>query len=590
MNNFWKVFFASILGVFFAFGLVIFLVFGSFSLAFSSFKTEAPTIVENSILHIDFKSEIPDRTSSNPLSNFDFSSMQSNKSIGLNDVLKSIDKAKTDDNIKGIFIDISVMSSGMATTEEIRNALIDFKESEKFIIAYSDVLSQTAYYLASVADKIYLNPQGAIDWKGLYSQVMFFKGALEKLGVEVQVFRHGKFKSAIEPYILDKMSEENKLQTLTYVKSLWDHLVEGIAETRDISVEELNLYADNLSVENALAAYDFKFVDSLVYRDFVLEELKEMANYGKDDDKFLISINKYSKAPVKSAVKEISKNRVAVIFAEGTIVDGKGSDGEIGGDNLAAEIRKARKDENIKAVVLRVNSPGGSGLASEIILHEMVLLKEEKPVVISMGSLAASGGYYIACKSDYIFALPNTLTGSIGVFGMLPNLQKLFENKLGLSFDGIGTNAHSDFGNTSRSVDELEYRRVQAQVENFYDVFITHVAEGRNMSKEEVDEIGQGRVWSGLNALEIGLVDEIGGLNDAIKKAVELAGLEDYRIKEMPEKKDFFETMLEDLTSQVSIKSLEAEFGENLKYLDILRYINNAKGVQARLPYEIYVY
>lgn len=589
MNNFWKMFFASILGGFVALILITFTVFGTFSMLISSLSPKAPEIKDKSVLQINLGQDIPDRTSNNPFASFDFMSFKSTQIIGLNDILKSLDKAKTDERIKGIFLDVSNIPAGMASIEEIRNALIEFKTSKKFIIAYSDFYTQKSYYLASVADNIYLNPQGMVDWKGLFSQVIFFKGTLEKLGVEVQVFRHGKFKSAVEPFLLDEMSESNKLQTLTYTQSLWNQMLAGITTTRKISADQLNLYADSLLLSDAKSALEYKFVDKLMYRDEILAELKTKSGYSDKNEKFLVSLNTYNKIPVKGKKSKISENRIAVIFAEGSIVDGQGKEDEIGGDMLAAEIRKAREDDKVKAVVLRVNSPGGSGLASEIILREMELTKAAKPVVISMGNLAASGGYYISCKANYIFAQPNTLTGSIGVFGLIPNLGKMLNEKVGLRFDGVGTNAHADWGNTTRAVDPMEGHRIQKQIENFYEVFIGHVAEGRNMTTAQVDSLGQGRVWSGANALEIGLVDEIGGLDDAVKKAVELAKLEDYRIKEMPEQKDFFESIMNDFSTQVQMNFIKSQLGEEYRYLEIITFVKNAKGVQARLPYDIVI-
>ena len=590
MNSFWKVFLAGLLGSIVALIVIVITLFIRFGVMISSFSPEPPEITDNSVLHIKLDKDIPDRSSDNPFDNIDFVTFQSTKTLGLNDILKTLEKAKTDERIKGICLEVSGLPAGMASVEEIRNALIEFKETGKFIVAYSDFYSQKAYYLASVADSIYLNPQGMLDWRGMYSQVVFFKGTLEKLGIEIQVFRHGKFKSAVEPFLYDEMSESNKLQTLTYVSSLWNHMLADISKKRNISMDELNLYADSLMLDDAEAALNLKMIDKLMYRDELLAELKSKANYVEKDENYLVSLGTYNKVPVKGKKKKLSENRVAVVFAEGSIVDGNGSAGEIGGDRLAEEIRKVREDEKVKALVLRVNSPGGSGLASEIILREMELTKAVKPVVISMGNLAASGGYYIACKADYIFAQPNTLTGSIGVFGLIPNLGKMMNEKLGLSFDGVGTNAHSDWGNTTRAVDPFESTKIQHQVEAFYDVFIGHVAQGRNMTKAEVDSIGQGRVWSGVNALEIGLVDELGGLDNAVKKAVELAKLEDYRIKELPEQKDFLETMMNDFSSQVQLYYLKNQLGEEFRYLEIITFVKNAKGVQARLPYDIVVY
>ncbi|HOY38487.1 MAG: signal peptide peptidase SppA [Bacteroidales bacterium] len=588
--KFWKIFLACLLGSFVAMILYVVFMFFSFGVLLSSLSPSAPAIKDNSVLKITLSEDIPDRTNENPFVNFDFATFKTSQVVGLNDILKCLEKAKTDEKIKGIFLDVSSVPAGMATLEEIRNALIEFKETGKFIISYSDAYTQKSYYLASVADKIYLNPQGGLDWRGMYAQVTFFKGTLEKMGIEVQVFRHGKFKSAIEPFLLDKMSEENKLQTLTYVSSIWNHMLTGISVKRNITVADLNLYADSLMIFDAKSALQYKFVDKLVYRDEVLTEIKTKASYSDKDEDYLVSLGTYSKIPVKAKKEKYSENRIAVIFAEGSIVDGDGKDDEIGGDRLAAEIRKAREDEKVKAVVLRVNSPGGSGLASEIILHEMELTKAVKPVVVSMGNYAASGGYYIACKASYIFAQPNTLTGSIGVFGLLPNMQKLLTDKIGLSFDGVGTNAHSDMGSITRPVTTQEGMVIQKQIEDFYSVFINHVAQGRSMTVAEVDSIGQGRVWSGENALQIGLVDEIGGLDKAVKKAVELAKLTDYRIKELPEVKDFFETMMSDFSNQMEQSYIKKNLGEDYRYIEMLQYVKNASGVQARIPYQIDVY
>lgn len=592
MNNFWKYTLATVLGSVITFVVLFGIIFGIFAVIVAGFGDDEVIVNDNSVMTMSLGSDVPDKTSDNPFKNMDFTTFETNKVLGLNDILKTIEKAKNDERIKGIYLDLSSVPAGMANVEEIRDKLIDFKSSGKFIISFSSGYSQKAYYIATVADKIYLNPQGSMEWKGLATQVMFFKGALEKLGVEAQIFRHGQFKAAVEPFMKTEMSEANKLQSLTLIQSIWDDMCENISDEREISVADLNMYADSLSVYDATTALELGMIDGMKYYDEVLLELQSKSEVEEDEvDGFMIAMTKYSKAEVEDAEKNSSENKVAVIFAEGDIVDGGESDGSIGGDWMAELIREAREDEDVKAVVLRVNSPGGSGLASEIIWREVVLTKQVKPVVVSMGNLAASGGYYIACPSDYIFAQPNTITGSIGVFGMIPNLQGLMNDKLGITVDGVSTNHSSDFGSVFRPFTPEEGAFIQRQVEDFYDVFIGHVAEGRDMTKAEVDSIGQGRVWSGLNAFEIGLVDEIGGLDDAVKKAVELADLgDDYRIWEYPETEDFMEKIMTDMTENASVSVMKEALGENYKLYQLLEDVKKLKGVQARMDYAIEIY
>ncbi len=437
-----------------------------------------------------------------------------------------------------------------------------------------------------------MNPQGGIEWKGLASQVMFFKGALEKLGVEAQIFRHGQFKAAVEPFMKEEMSEANKLQSLTLLGSIWDDMCINISKERDISIEDLNMYADSLAVYNPETALEYGFIDGIKYYDEVLKELQSKSKVEEDDiDGFMITMSDYSKAEFEGSEKNGSENSVAVIFAEGDIVDGNKSDGSIGGDWMAGLIREAREDEDVKAIVLRVNSPGGSGLASEIIWREVLLTQKVKPVVVSMGNLAASGGYYISCPAEYIFAQPNTITGSIGVFGMIPNIQELMNDKLGITVDGVSTNHSSDFGSIMRPFTTEEGEFIQRQVEDFYDLFLTRVSDGRGMTKAEVDSVGQGRVWSGINAYERGLVDEIGGLDAAVKKAVKLAGLgDDYKIWEYPEKEDFMEKLMTDMSISASETFIKETLGENYKFYQLLEDVKKLKGVQARMDYAIEIY
>jgi len=586
MKQFFKYTLASLLGSILTFAILIGILIAIISAFVAGFSEQEAIIDDNSVLKLRLATDIPDKASDNPFSNIDFISMTSTKTMGLNNILKNIEKAKKDDKIKGIFLDVGSIPSGLGTVEEIRNKLIDFKESGKFIIAYSSGYTQKSYYLASVADKIYLNPEGSFDWKGLYSQVIFFKGALDKLGIEAQIFRHGQFKSAVEPFFTDKMSEASKLQTITLIQSIWDDMCTKISKSRNIEIEQLNLIADSLWAYDAKTAKEYKFVDGLVYYDEVLAELKTMSKSEEDPEDFIVSLGDYASVKIKTKANN-SKDKIAVIFAEGEIIDGGKSEGSLAGDWMAEIIREVREDEDIKAVVLRVNSPGGSGLASDIMWREITLTKEKKPVVVSMGNLAASGGYYIACPANYIFALPSTLTGSIGVFGMLPNVEKLMTEKLGITVDGVGTNAQSDFGQITRKTTTSEANLIQNQVEEFYDTFIQKVADGRGLTKAEVDSIGQGRVWSGLNAIEIGLVDEIGGLNDAVAKAASLANLSEYRLIEYPQKEDAFETFIKDYNKNVTEKVIKETLNKNYKFWQIIKNAQNMSGIQARMEYEL---
>lgn len=553
------------------------------------------TVKDNSVLKISLTADMPDKVTDGM--SFDYMSMTPIKQIGLNDALKSIEKAKTDDRIKGIYLDMDGASAGTATIEELRNKLIEFKESGKFIISYATAYSQFGYYLASVADEVYVNPQGGMSWQGMCSQIMFYKNVLEKLGVEMQVFRHGQFKSAVEPYICDKMSPANRKQYSVLLNSIWGRVCKGISETRGILVEDLNMYADSLSLRKAEDAVTLKFADAVKYYDEVIDELKAKSGFdGKDKDMF-IDLEKYAKASVPNVKENKSKNEVAVLFAEGEIVDGNGGKGQMGGDKIAEELRKIRENDDVKAVVLRVNSPGGSGLASEVMWREIQKVKQAgKPVVVSMGNLAASGGYYISCSADYIYAQPTTLTGSIGVFGMFPNLQGLVTDKIGLTIDTVCTNAHADFGSTMRPVTEMEYNYVQQSIEDFYDTFLTRVFDGRKgkgaeghvlSEKALVDSIGQGRVWAGADAIEIGLVDELGSLNDAVKKAVELANIPDYKIVEYPAKKEWFEELAEQF--DISARIMKSELGENYIYYQNAKRIAETSGIQARMEHDIVI-
>ena len=589
MKTFFKYLLASILGFIISSFLLFFIFMGIIGAMMSSSK-KLVEVKDNSVLYINLNKEIVDRASNNPLSGFDYTSLQPKTSLGLNDILKAIENAKEDPKIKGIYMEVDAVGGGAATTDEIRNALIDFKESKKFIISYSDVYSQKAYFLSSVADKIYLNPEGLVDWIGLRAEIMYYKNILEKLGVEPQIIRHGKFKSAVEPFMLDKMSPENREQTRTYVGSIWDHWVEGISKSRNISVVELNRLADEMTIRNGKTCFENKLVDSLIYKDEVLSIIKKKLGISDKKDIESVSLDDYAKIPTPLKGKGLSKNKVAVIYASGEIGMGNATDGSIGSEGIAKVIREARRDSTIKAIVLRVNSPGGSALASEVIWREMVLAKKAKPVIVSMGDVAASGGYYISAPADTILATPTTITGSIGVFGMYFNVQNIMSKKIGINVETVSTNKHSDFGTMYRPLTAEERAVAQLGVEDIYQTFISHVSEGRHIAVAKVDEIGQGRVWSGKNAIDIKLIDEFGGLKAAIAIAVKKAKLDDYRITELPKQKEPFQQLIEDLTGKAKISILQDELGVAYKqYSNVLNMLTH-QGVQARIPYNIELY
>ncbi|MCK5823283.1 MAG: signal peptide peptidase SppA [Bacteroidales bacterium] len=587
MKSFLKYTLATIVGVIIASfigGLIFFGVVGSIV---SSSKDKTVKIKPNTILHLKLNKKIVDRASNNPMENFNFQAFEAKNNLGLNDILENIKTAKTDDNIKGIYLDLTVIRTGIASIEEIRNALLDFKQSNKFIVSYADYYTQSSYYLATVADTIYLNPEGIIELKGLHAELMFFKGALKKLDVEPQIIRHGKFKSAVEPFMLDKMSEANREQYNAFMGSIWDKFLKGISEQRNISIKDLTNYVDNLAIRNPKSALKHKIIDGIKYKDEIISELKDRVKIEQNKKLRLISISKYKNVPKKPKYKHLVKNKIAVIYASGEINMGKGSDKTIGAEKLSSTIRKARLDTTIKAVVLRVNSPGGSALASEVIWREVFLTKKVKPVIASMGDVAASGGYYISCAADTIVASPNTITGSIGVFGLLWNGEKFLKNKLGITVDRVKTNKYADLGSVTRRMTASERDIIQTSVEDIYDTFISHVADGRNMTKEAVDEIGQGRVWSGENAKEIGLVDVFGGLNKAVEIAAEKANLEKYRIVSLPKQVDPFTQIMKQLQGDVATSIIRNKLGSEYKYYERIQQLTKINGCQARIPFDI---
>lgn len=586
MKQFLKMTFASMLGFILA-GLLIFVIFlGIVASALSFTKKQVVEVPANTVLQITLDQPVNDRASEDPMSYLNFRDMTANKPMGLTEILESIKRASADKKVSGIFLDLAEIPASIATIEEIRNSLLDFKKSGKFIISYSEGYNQKAYYIASVSDKIYLNPAGSMEFKGLSGQVMFFKGLLEKLDIEAQVIRHGKFKSAVEPFILDKMSEPSKVQTLSYVSAIWDHMLQGISDARKLPAADLTAIADNHKIQTPEDAVANKLVDKLMYKDQLLDELKARVSAKSVKDIHVMKLSKYMDAPKPEKREALAKDRIAVIYAQGSIVSGNGDDQNIGSERISKAIRKARMDEKVKAIVLRVNSPGGSALASDVIWREVTLARKEKPVVVSMGDLAASGGYYISCAANKIFASPNTLTGSIGVFGIVPNMQKFFDKNLGITFDEVKTNPYADYIPTTRPMTEAEKGFLTNDIEHIYATFLSHVAEGRHMSVAAIDSIGQGRVWSGTDAKRLGLIDEFGGLKDAVAEAAKMAKIEKYRIISLPEQKDAFTQIIEAFSGDET-SVLKRELGAAYPYLKYLQNMSRMEGVQAMLPYDI---
>jgi protease-4 len=587
MKEFFKFVFASMIGVllsvFVMFVLGILLIIGIVSTASNESKV---TIDDNTVLHLSLNYPISERTSKNPFQNLNFGGFETENNLGLKDILAHIKEAKTDSRIKGIYVDVSAIQGGFASIEEIRNALIDFKKSGKFILAYSEVYTKGAYYLASVADKIYVNPEGMVDFKGFSTEIMFFKGALEKLDIEAQVIKVGTYKSAVEPYILDKMSKPNREQITSFLGSLYTHFLSNIAISRKIPVDSLSAIANTAAVQTATDAVKFRLVDGVKYKDEVLTELKSLCGIAQKKELRSVSISDYT--PQSKELSKASADRIAVVYAVGEIVSGEGDDETMGSENISRAIRTARLDDKVKALVLRINSPGGSSLASDVIWREVELTKKVKPVIVSMGDVAASGGYYIACAADSIFAQPNTITGSIGVFAIIPNMKKFFNNKLGITFDEVKTSKFSEISIT-RPLSDDERLLLQAEVNNIYKTFTQKVANGRHKTPEFIDNIGQGRVWTGAEAIKIGLVDRLGNINDAVKSAAKKAGLKEYKLVDYPDQKDPLKELFDDSADKVRTYFTKQELGENYNYYQKMQSVLKTTGIQSRMPYEVVI-
>ncbi len=586
MKQFFKFFFASMLGFIVGSVLLFFILIGIIAGIASSFTNEkVASISANSILEIKLTNIIPERTSKNPLDGFDFNSFESNKAVGLNDIVKNIKKAGTDANIKGIYLRLGFSPNSYATLEEIRNALIEFKKTKKFIVAYGDFIDEHSYYVASVSDKVILNPSGNIEMNGFTQQVVYLKNMFDKVGLRPELIRHGKYKAAAETFISDHMSDENRQQIQSFMGSMFNHFVSNISISRKIPKDKLMNVIDNFLVQNAMDAKTYGLIDEALYQDQVDEQLRKLSGIAVDKDLELVSSSKYK--TVNTGNISTSDDKIAVIYCVGEIGMGQGDDQSMGSERIAEAISKARKDKSYKAIVLRINSPGGSALASDIIWREVVLAKKDKPVVVSMGDLAASGGYYIAAPADVIVAQPNTITGSIGVFGLLFNAQELLNNKMGVKIETVNFGRFADLGKPDRALSDGEKAIIQKEVDHIYNDFVNRVAEGRKLTYEQVDNIAQGRVWAAADAKKIGLVDEFGGLDKAIKIASEKAKLSDYRTVDFPNQKDPFENLLKEMGNETEMYFTKKHLGENYMYFNQLEKAMKNNGFQARMLYDI---
>lgn len=584
MKSFLKFFLAALVALFVFFGIGFLILVG---IAGSLSTSSKVSIASKSVLYIDLAHSYSDRRPDKMIAQLTGNTDASGTS--LYDLVRMIQYAANDSSIKGIYLKCNDNGNGFGASEEIRNALLEFKTSKKFVIAFGDMISQKAYYVANAADEIYCNPKGGLEWKGFASQLYFIKNTLKQLDIEPQIFYAGKFKSATEPLREEKMTDANRLQTGVWLGDLYRSLLETTAETRKVDTSTLLQYANNLSIQTTDDGVKYKLLDAAKYDDEVKDEIRNRLGIAKDDKIEFLLPSTYAEA---ITLNRYAKDRIAVIYAEGDIVYGKGEDGQVGSDEFRTLLTKARTAKDVKAVVLRVNSPGGSSLASEIIWREGELLKKAgKPFVVSMGDVAASGGYYISAGADSIFAQPNTITGSIGVFAIIPNLQGFFKNKLGVSFDEVKTAEHASYGSISKPLSDMEKRLVQSEVDTIYHDFKTRVADGRKKDLTYVDSIAQGRVWTGNMALQIGLVDKLGGLQDAIKCAAGMANMTDYSLKEYPEPKSLLELLKSSYSKNVKAKAIKEEIGtQGWSLFEQLKKFKEMTGsVQARLPFDIMV-
>ncbi len=580
MNSFLKIFLASLTALLVFTVVAFFIMLGLVSGLATPQKEKTGA---RAVLMIDLAQPYKEVRIENPLAVLGGKEQYSTPA--LYDVIRLIRYAKTDSSVKGIYIKCNTNSNGFAASDELRNALLDFKAGGKFIYAYADVITQNAYQIANVADKVYCNPKGGIDWRGFAMQMVYLKGTLQKLEIEPQIFYAGKFKSATEPFREEKMTDANRLQSSVILNDLYGHFLQQTAATRKTDTGSLHQYANENSVQFAADALKYKLVDGLKYDDEVKDEIKDRLKVGKYDKINFVSLGKYAMAV---DYKQTGTEKIAVIYAQGDIVDGKGDQENIGGDTYRNLIRKARLDKEVKAIVIRINSGGGSAMASENIWREITVARQDKPVVVSFGDVAASGGYYLSCNADSIFAQPNTITGSIGVFMLLPNMEGFFKDKLGMTFDGVKTSPDADALTVTKPLSPAQRQYLQNDVDTIYHGFKQRVADGRKLSMEFVDSIGQGRIWSGSRALQLGLVDRIGGLDDAIASAARLAKVTSYSLKEFPEPRSIFDVIFGNYQQNVKSSAIREEIGqEGMKTYNTLKRARALMGVsQARLPFD----
>jgi len=584
MKQFLKFTLATIVGIIITSMLGILLFFGIVG-AIAGSAEKVTELKPNSVYELNLEGKLVDRSEDNPFAAAfaDAMGQTAETIIGLDDVLANIEKAKKDDNIVGIYLKGGSLVGGIASIKEIRNALLDFKKSGKFIVAYADNYSQRMYYLVTVADKVLLNPQGMLELKGLSAQTMFLKNTLDKLGIEMQIVKVGTFKSAVEPLVNTKMSDDNRLQVTVFMNSIWNTILKEVSASRKIPVDSLNKFADEmLMFQPTEKSLHYKLVDKLVYIDEVDSILKKSAK--SLDKKEELTFVSHGEMNQLSDDSKYDKNKVAVIYAIGDITDTEGEG--IVAKTMVKTINDVAKDSAVKAVVLRVSSPGGSAFASEQIWHALAMLKKKKPLIVSMGDYAASGGYYISCMADQVVAQPNTITGSIGIFGVIPNVKGLNE-KLGLTYDGVKTNKMSDAISVNRAFTPEERDLMQNYVNRGYELFVKRCADGRKMTPDQIKTIAEGRVWTGQDALRIGLVDKIGGLNDAIKLAVAKAKLKSYNVTEYPVKEDFATKFMKNFGKDIETRVMKAQLGEQYSILKQIRNLDKINGIQARMSYDL---
>lgn len=587
--NFFKSFLASCLGSLVTFVLLILIIGSFFAVAVSNMSSGKSEIAveDNSVLHLKLDMPIAEMEVENPFEGLPIPGA-ADATIGLLHFKNVIEHASEDPKIKGIYLDVSYFMGGYAMAKEVRESLLSFRKSGKWVIAYNEVMTEKSYYITSAADKVYLNPEGEMEFNGMAVEVSFFKKMFDKLDIKPEIFRVGDFKSAVEPFFLNKMSEANRLQLNELIKSINDTVVSEIATSRNIELSRLKEISDHMLATNTMQAKELGLVDSLIYYDQVLAEFRHRLGVSKDSEIHFIKYGKYKKTVTEYGS---SKNEIAVIVADGDIISGKAQQGTIGSTTFAQELRKARNNNKVKAIVLRINSPGGSALASDVMWREVVLAANEKPIIASMGDYAASGGYYLAMGCDTIVAQPNTITGSIGVFSVLFDLSSFLDNKIGITFDEVKTGDIGELVTVTRPLTTPEKAIWQRKTDEIYKSFTSKAADGRKMNVDDLRKVASGRVWTGTQAKERGLVDVLGSFEDAVKIAAEKAGVaNDYKLRYYPKHKSFFEEWINEMEENTKTNALKAELGEHYKVLEQIKKLKTYQGAQARMPFELEIH